>query len=364
MLGVFVFNILVYFSCWVTSHRLAQDFPILLVKLKHIFSAEDKKRTEVEENWFQKLWAPTLHKKNQWVDLKTTKKKSASELNWLGKPSVVPEERIREQKSSTGRGDTAVGLPSWMQTELSCSIFACKTSCSGKGLTCLLLCPENSRGKSEVFQQQCIKDTETVTTGLWFFSLLFFLLLQFYHSKCRRMSDDSSLGVFTSVWTYSFSFSFPFPPTIWGLLKSFFYLWKGTGQHDKEKFLIWTLNHFQNWKVWKEKKGEFPSAFSYSVTPIFQKSLENIKSENNCIKRECFSWIKAHNMHLQVFPSIYHIFSGRKQEAKGRENLVLIGTATYRCRNSIKLTCSMIWHQYTIYPKLYSFFSIISWKYI
>lgn len=81
MLGVFVFNILVYFSCWVTSHRLAQDFPILLVKLKHIFSAEDKKRTEVEENWFQKLWAPTLHKKNQWVDLKTTKKNQ--QVNWI-----------------------------------------------------------------------------------------------------------------------------------------------------------------------------------------------------------------------------------------------------------------------------------------
>lgn len=262
MLGDFVFNILIYFSRWVTSHRLAKDFPILLVKLKHIFSAEDKKRTEVEENWFQKLWAPTLHKKNQWVDLKTTKKKSANELNWLGKPSVVPEERIREQKSSTGRGDTAVGLPSWMQTELSCSIFARKTSCSGKGLTCLLLCPEKSRGKSEVFQQQCIKDTETVTTGLWFFSLLFFFtftVLSFQMQKDEWWLESG--GFYFSLNIFFFIFlSFPFPPSpppppFENFSNPFFYLWKGTGQHDKEKFLIWTLNHFQNWKGLKGEEG-------------------------------------------------------------------------------------------------------------
>lgn len=213
MLGDFVFNILIYFSRWVTSHRLAKDFPILLVKLKHIFSAEDKKRTEVEENWFQKLWAPTLHKKNQWVDLKTTKKKISKWIELTGETVSCPwGKNQREQKSSTGRGDTAVGLPSWMQTELSCSIFACKTSCSGKGLTCLLLCPENSRGKSEVFQQQCIKDTETVTTGLWFFSLLFFFtftVLSFQMQKDEWWLESG--GFYFSLNIFFFIF-LSFPP--------------------------------------------------------------------------------------------------------------------------------------------------------
>lgn len=255
MLGDFVFNILIYFSCWVTSHRLAQDFPILLVKLKHIFSAEDKKRTEVEENWFQKLWAPTLHKKNQWVDLKTTKKNQ--QVNWID----WGNRQLSLRKESESRRALQVGVTQQWACRAECRLswvaqsLHAKHPAVEKGLPASFSVQKNLVENQRFFNNSALRILKQSQLGFDSSPFCSFLLLQFYHSKCRRMSDDSSLGVFTSVWTYSFSFSFPFPPTIWGLLKSFFYLWKGTGQHDKEKFLIWTLNHFQNWKGLKGEEG-------------------------------------------------------------------------------------------------------------
>lgn len=188
---------------------------------------------------------------DHWVHAKTSENHWVKEFGW-GNPEL-PSRRSAEELRE--REEHAAGT-----AEQSRKDFTCKTLRSGKELSCPPLPSEHNHGKQEGFHQGFIRNTETVTTGLWFASFPFsFYLCSFPtpHEKGWVMTGilgGSLHTVFHFPRTHTFSFSFTSFLPVENFSNPFSPLEEAQGstRRKKEKTCHFTtLYLFQRWKCLK-----------------------------------------------------------------------------------------------------------------